>query len=191
MTTGVSPGKEDHQTMNSTVAQPAAITAPAAGSYRIDPARSAITFATRHLFGLGAVRGSFALQAGEIHIADPPAGSSAWAKISATSFQTGNASRDTAVRSARLLDAGTYPDITFTSGQLEHADGRWILHGLLAVRGNARPVEVLIEEARPSGQELRLRAGVHLDRYDFGVTKVKGLAARHLRGQLDVVAHRL
>ena len=177
--------------MNTTGTQPAAITAPAPGSYRIAPARSAITFSTRHLFGLGAVRGTFTLLDGEIHIADPLPGSTAWAKISAASFQTGNTSRDTAVRSARLLDAGTSPGIAFTSGRLDQAGGRWILHGLLSVRGKARPVEVLIEEAWPGGQELRLRASVHLDRYDFGVTKAKGLAARHLRGQLDIIAHRL
>jgi polyisoprenoid-binding protein YceI len=177
--------------MNSTTTQPAAITVPAPGTYRIDPSRSTITFTTRHLFGLGAVRGTFTLRGGEIRITDPLDGSAAWARIPAASFLTGNASRDGAVRSARLLDAGTYPDITFTSGRLERADGRWILHGLLSVREAARPVDVLLEEARSSAQELRLRASTHLDRYDFGVTRAKGLAARHLRCRLDVVAHRL
>jgi len=177
--------------MNSTATQPATITAPPPGAYRIDPSGSAITFTTRHLFGLGAVRGTFTLQAGEIHIADPLDESTAWAKIPAASFLTGNASRDSAVRSARLLDAGAYPDITFTSGPLERADGCWILHGLLSVRGAARPVDVLVEAAQSSGPALRLQASAHLDRYNFGVTRVKGLAARHLRCRLDVVAHRL
>jgi polyisoprenoid-binding protein YceI len=182
--------RKDDQVMNSTATQPATITVPPPGAYRIDPSRSAITFTTRHLFGLGAVRGTFTLQAGEIHITDPPDESTAWARIPAASFLTGNASRDSAVRSTRLLDAGAYPDITFTSGPLERADGRWILRGLLSVRGVARPVDVLLEAVRSSGPELRLQASAHLDRYDFGVTRVKGLAARHLRCRLDVVAHR-
>ena len=177
--------------MNSPITQPAAIAAPAPGTYRIEAERSAIAFTTRHLFGLGVVHGSFQLREGEIHVTDPVHESSARAKISAASFRTGNASRDSAARSARLLDTGAHPDITFISRRLDQADGRWVLRGLLSVRGKARPVDVLIEEAQASGPELCLRASVLLDRYDFGITKAKGLAARHLRGRLDVVAHRL
>jgi polyisoprenoid-binding protein YceI len=177
--------------VNSPATQPAAIVAPAPGTYRIDAARSAITFTTRHLFGLGAVRGGFELAEGEIRVTDPVHESSARAKISAASFRTGNASRDSAVRSARLLDTGAHPGITFISRRLDQAGGRWILHGLLSVRGKTHPVELLIEEAQPAGQDLRLRASVRLDRYDFGITKAKGLAARHLTGRLDIVAHRL
>ena len=180
-----------NQAVNSPATQPAAIAAPAPGTYRIDAARSAITFTTRHLFGLGAVRGSFDLNDGEIRIADQLEESSARAKISAASFRTGNPSRDSAVRSARLLDTGAHPDITFISRRLDQADGRWVLHGLVSVRGKAHPVELLIEEAQPAGQDLRLRASARLDRKDFGVTKAKGLAARQLGFRLDVVAHRL
>ena len=177
--------------MTSTAAQPAAIAAPAPGTYRIDTARSLITFTTRHLFGLCRVRGRFALRDGEIHVTAPMSGCSARARISAASFHTGNPSRDRAVRSARLLDTGTYPDINFTSERLDHADGRWVLHGLLSVRGSAHPVGLLLEEAQPTGQDLRLRASVRLDRYDFGITNYKGLAARHLGFRLDIVAHRV
>jgi polyisoprenoid-binding protein YceI len=180
-----------NQAVNSPATQPAAVAAPAPGTYRIDAARSAITFTTRHLFGLGAVRGRFELREGEIRVTDPLPESSARAVISAASFHTGNASRDSAVKSARLLDAGAHPDITFITRRLDQADGRWVLHGLLSVRGKAHPVGLLIEEAQPAGPDLRLRASVRLDRYDFGVTSYRGLAARHLDFRLDIVAHRL
>jgi polyisoprenoid-binding protein YceI len=180
-----------NQAVNSPAIQSAAIAVPAPGTYRIDAARSAITFTTRHLFGLGPVRGGFDLREGEIRVTDPLAESSARAKISAASFRTGNPSRDGAVRSARLLDAGGHPDISFISRRLDQADGRWVLHGLLSVRGKAHPVELAIDEAQPAGRDLRLRASVRLDRYDFGITKARGLAARHLSLELDIVAHRL
>ena len=180
-----------NQAVNSPATQPAAVAAPAPGTYRIDAARSAITFTTRHLFGLGPVRGSFDLNDGEIRIADPLEESSARARISAASFRTGNPSRDGAVRSARLLDTGAHPDITFLSRRLVRAGGRWVLHGLLSVRGKAHPVELLIEEAQPGGRDLRVRASTGINRYDFGITKVKGLAARYLGFRLDIVAHRL
>jgi len=180
-----------NQAVNSPAIQSAAIVAPAPGTYRIDAARSAITFTTRHLFGLGAVRGRFDLRDGEIRIADPLPESSARARISAASFRTGNPSRDGAVNSARLLDTGAHPDITFLSRRLERAGGRWVLHGLLSVRGKAHPVELLIEQAQPAGQDLRVRASAGIDRYDFEITKVKGLAARRLGLRLDIIAHRL
>ena len=180
-----------YHAVNSPATQPAAIVAPAPGTYRIDAARSAITFTTRHLFGLGPVRGRFDLRDGEIRVTDPVHESSARAKISAASFRTGNPSRDGAVRSPRLLDVGAHPDITFISRRLDQAGGRWVLHGLLSVRGKAHPVELLIEEAQPTGPDLRLQASVRLDRYDFGITKARGLAARHLSLELDIVAHRL
>ena len=94
-------------------------------------------------------------------------------------------------RDADDPDAGAHPDITFVFRRLEQAGGRWVLHGLLSVRGKAHPVELLIEEAQQAGPDLRLRASVRLDRYDFGITKARGLAARHLTGRLDIVAHRL
>jgi polyisoprenoid-binding protein YceI len=180
-----------NQAVNSPATQPAAIAVPAPGTYRIDAARSAITFTTRHLFGLGGVRGRFGLRDGEIRVTDPLPESSARAVISAASFHTGNPSRDSAAKSARLLDTGAYPDITFISRRLKQADGRWVLHGLLSVRGKAHPVDLLLEEAQPAGPDLRLRASVHLDRYDFGITSYKGLAARRLGLRLDIVAHRL
>lgn len=90
--------------------RPAAVNPPLVGIYRIDPAHSTIAFTTRHLFGLGVVRGSFAVQDGEIRSADGP--------------------------------------------------------------------------------ELRLRAHARADRYDLGVTAARGMAARHLDLDLDILAVR-
>ena len=72
--------------VTSPATQPAAIVVPAPGTYRIDVARSAIMFTTRHLFGLGPVRGGLDLREGEIRVTDPLPESSARAKISAASF---------------------------------------------------------------------------------------------------------
>jgi polyisoprenoid-binding protein YceI len=41
-------------------------TTPQPGHYNIDPSRSQVTFATRHLFGLGRVKGSFAIRGGTV-----------------------------------------------------------------------------------------------------------------------------
>jgi len=51
------------------------------------------------------------------------------------------------------------------------------------------PVEVVIDRATNEGDGVRVHAYVeHLDRYAFGVTKVKGFAGRYLDLDLDVFA---
>jgi polyisoprenoid-binding protein YceI len=93
----------------------AAQATPRPGRYEIDTSCSAVTFRTRHLFGLAPVRGSFAIRAATIDVAEPVTDSSIHAEIDTASFRTGNGQRDVTVHSARLLDAVRYPVITFIS----------------------------------------------------------------------------
>lgn len=94
-----------------------AVTLPPAGTYAIDTTRSVIRFYTRHIFGLGRVRGSFAVRSGRIEAGASPGRSSAAAEIDAGSFTTGNGTRDHAVRSARYLNVERHPTILFVSGE--------------------------------------------------------------------------
>ena len=48
---------------------------PTPGTYILDPTRSSLTFTTKHLFGLGTVRGSFTVGSAEIQVAEPHAAS--------------------------------------------------------------------------------------------------------------------
>jgi len=160
------------------------------GIYQIDPERSTITFSTRHLFGLGPVHGTFRLRAGEILVADPAGESAVRATVDAGSFHTGNPARDSTVLSARLLNTGKYPDITFASSQVSESDGRWAVRGTLVVTGREQPVELAIEQARADGPQLSFLATAGIDRYAFGVTAMKGLAARRLNCRLEIVAIR-
>src|SRR4029077_5034105 len=68
----------------------AALQIPAAGTYQPARAASPVKFATRHLLGLAAVKGTFRLISGQITIADPLTSSTASAVIDAASFATGN-----------------------------------------------------------------------------------------------------
>jgi polyisoprenoid-binding protein YceI len=163
---------------------------PSPGTYQIDPERSVIAFRTRHLFGLGPVRGTFRLRAGEIRVDERVQASAVRATVDAASFATGNPVRDRTVKSARLLDTGQHPVLTFASSQLTQDGGRWTLRGSLVVGGSCLPVELAIEQADADGPELSVLATVGIDRYAFGVTAMKGLAARRLSCQLKIVATR-
>jgi polyisoprenoid-binding protein YceI len=159
------------------------------GTYYIDPARSTVSFTTRHLFGLGRVQGTFDLHASEIRVAHPVEKSSVRAVLAADSFTTGNTRRDDDVRSAKFLDAAAHPHITFTSDRLQQVNGTWAVSGTLCAHGISRPIELMVDQVRCSGTDLSLRAQARIDRYDFGITAARSLAARHLDLQVQVVAH--
>ncbi|MFE0027858.1 YceI family protein [Amycolatopsis sp. NPDC059021] len=176
--------------MQRTVSTKDSVEIPAEGTYRIDPGRSTISFGTRHVFGLLPAHGTFALREGFIRVADPVTESSAWAKIPAKSFDTGNPARDRTVRSGQYLDADRHPDITFTSTRLARTGEGWFLHGSLTVRGNSNELELRVESARTADSRLKLRATCRVDRYAFGVTKMKGMTGRYLTFRLDLTADR-
>ena len=173
-------------TTSSTTPQQAGV--PAAGRYRLDPARSPVTFRTRHLFGLGAVTGTMAITSGEITIDPAVPQATVTAVLSAATFHTGSRARDRDIRSAKFLDAGQYPDITFRAGTLTQSADHRTLAGELTVRGVTRPATLTIDSLQASGTNFRARASARIDRYAFGLTAAKGMAARHLDIQLDVTA---
>lgn len=176
--------------MNTPEASTPNIDIPAVGDYRIDPSRSRLSFLTSHMFGLGKVRGSFRIEEGRIHVADPVGGSSARAAIAAASVDTGNSARDSMLRSPTYLDTAAHPHITFVSTRLERSSGAWVLHGTLTVRGTAGPVELRVERARAEGPVVSLTARCRTDRYAFGITKMKGMTGRWQEMTLDVTAER-
>jgi polyisoprenoid-binding protein YceI len=108
------------------------------------------------------------------------------AVISASSFSTGNRARDRDIRSPKYLDTGRYPHITFRTFSRDR--GRWVLPGELEVRGVSKPVTLAIESIKETGPGFRAHATTRIDRYAFGLTAAKGMAARHLDIELTAAA---
>lgn len=164
------------------------IEAPAAGPYRLDPARSSVAFRTRHLFGLGRVAGTLQLVAGELVVDPMPPHASVSVTLDAASFDTGNDRRDRDVREVKFLDTVRHPRITFHADELRQEGGGWTLAGQLTVRGVSRPVTLAIGSVERSGRGFRAHASARVDRYAFGITAAKGMAARFLDVEVTVVA---
>ena len=162
---------------------------PAAGRYQLDPSHTVVAFRTRHLFGLGAVSGTMTVTGGEITIDPAIPQASVTATISAASFHTDIRARDRVTR-ARFLQTDQYPDITFQAETLNRAEDGWMLAGELEVRGVSRPVTLVIESVEEAGAGFRAQAAARIDRYAFGVTAAKGVAARYLDISLTAVALR-
>ncbi|MBV9380440.1 MAG: YceI family protein [Streptosporangiaceae bacterium] len=161
--------------------------APAPGTYTLDPEGTTIRADVKAMFGLMTVRGAFRLKAGEISIAADPAASSVRATIDAGSFASGNATRDSDVISASLLDAAAYPEITF-SGQGARPEGTgWVMSGSVTAHGITQPAEVRIGDARSADGIARFQVTASLDRTSFGITKKKGLVGRGVALVIEAV----
>ena len=168
-----------------------AVQLPGTGTYRLDPTASQVSFTTRHMFGMGAVKGNFALVSGEISVAEPITASTVTAAASSRSFTTGHAKRDAQVRSDKFLHADAHPQIVFRSTGLSQDGGRWVLRGELTARGGTAPVELTIVEAVTDPAGLTVRATGTVDRYAHGITKMKGMAGRYLHLQITARADRV
>jgi polyisoprenoid-binding protein YceI len=155
---------------------------PRPGRYEIDTSCSAVTFQTRHLFGLAPVRGSFAIRAGTVDVAESLADSSIYVRFDSASFRTGNRQRDDSVCPERLLDTARYPAITFRS---KGVDGP-ALTGALTVRNVTRPVTLSIERTAVTPGSFNAKASTRIDRTEFGATAYRGVAGRYLDMTIEV-----
>jgi polyisoprenoid-binding protein YceI len=151
---------------------------PPLGRYELDVTRSTVKFRTRHMFGLGPVHGTFAIRSGTADIAEPLADSAIGAEIDTASFSTGNPQRDQTVRSARFLNAARFPVISFRDGQVG-ADGQTV-SGTLTVGDVSRPVSLSLGQVSVTGRSFTASATLRVDRTEFDLTAMRGLAGRYL-----------
>jgi polyisoprenoid-binding protein YceI len=151
---------------------------PKPGHYAIDVTSSRVTFRTRHMFGLAPVTGTLAIRSGSMDVTEPLDGTRIRAEIDAASFRSGNPERDAAVWSPRLLDTARSPLITFAGKHVDATDQT--IAGELTVRGVTRPVTLSVRELTESGASFTATVAVRVDRTDFGVTRLAGLAGRYL-----------
>jgi polyisoprenoid-binding protein YceI len=150
------------------------VDAPAAGTYEIDPAHSAVEFVGRHLM-LTKVRGRFGKFEGTITVADDPLQSSVDVVIDAASVDTGDEKRDGHLRSADFLNVDEYPTLEFHSTRLEPVGDRWTLEGDLTIRGVTRRVRLDVDYegavVDPFGNSrIGFSASTEVDREAWGLT---------------------
>ncbi len=114
---------------------------PAPGIYVIDTAHSTIGARAHHL-GLATVTGRFTDFAGAITVEADVARSRVDVEIAAASIDTGNAQRDTHLRSPDFLDVTRQPTLRFEADRVERSPEGWVLPGRLTLVGTTRPVEL-------------------------------------------------
>ena len=148
---------------------------PVAGAYDIDGAHTSVEFVGRHLM-ITKVRGRFTDVSGRITIAEEPEASHVEVEIGAASLSSGNADRDTHLKSADFFDVDRFPTITFRSTSVTAlADNTWEVVGDLTVRDTTRPVTLQVDfdgaDVSPFGDErIGFSAATDVNREDFGLT---------------------
>ena len=139
-----------------------------AGSWILDPARSEVLLETRHTWGLRPLHGVFRQVTGNGTVtADGQV--SGTLTVAAGSIDTKNKMRDKDLRSAKVFDIASHPDITYTVDSMQPAGGGVRVTGSLTVHGRTRPLSFDATVTAAAG-EVRLDAEVPVNRADFGLT---------------------
>ena len=139
-----------------------------AGTWILDPARSQVRLQTRHTWGLRPLHGVFRQVTGNgtVTAAGQVTGT---ISVAAASIETKSKMRDKDLRSAKLFDVASHPDITYTVDGMKPASGGVRVTGSLTVRGRTRPLSFDAKVAAAQ-DEVQLDAEVPVNRADFGLT---------------------
>jgi polyisoprenoid-binding protein YceI len=139
-----------------------------AGQWILDPGASSVRLKSRAM-GLIPVNGRFGEVTGDGQIG-PDGQVRGTLAIAAASIGTGNAKRDTHLRSADFFDSDNYPEITFSADGVRPAEHGAVVTGSLTIRGQTRPLAVEAAVSVPGDGEIGLDAAVRINRADFGLT---------------------
>jgi polyisoprenoid-binding protein YceI len=160
-----------------------------AGTWQVDSGKSTLTFKARGMFGLVPVKGAFSDYNGTLTIDD--SGAHGVLTVTAASLDTGNAKRDTHLRSEDFFDASNSPTFTFTLKSISPAsDGTASASGVLQIRETKLEVTGPLTIDHIDGDRLRLSTSVSVDRDAAGVGwskmgMIKGQA--HLAAAVELV----
>jgi polyisoprenoid-binding protein YceI len=147
---------------------------PAAGTWTLDTAHSAVAFTGRHLM-VTKVRGNLPVLDGAITIAEDPAQSSVQVTIDLAGIESGSPDRDGHLRSADFFDTENHPTATFTSTKLDWNGGDEAkLEGDLTIKGVTHPVVLDVEYGGVAtdpwgGTRTGFSASAEVNREDWGL----------------------
>ncbi|MCU1238803.1 MAG: hypothetical protein JWP63_6770 [Candidatus Solibacter sp.] len=115
-------------------------------TWRIDPLHSSAQFSVRHMM-ISTVRGHFGgVKGAVIYDAGHPTASTVEATIDCTTINTGEAKRDSDLKSPEFFDVAHYPVMKFQSKRVEVASaGKLKVTGELTINAITRPVVLELE----------------------------------------------
>jgi polyisoprenoid-binding protein YceI len=152
-------------------------------AYGIDKSHSSIAFSVRHMM-FARVRGTFSKWETTVNIDDKDLSkSTVEVTVDVASIETGDAQRDTHLRSADFFDVEKQPKMTFKSKRVEAAGkDHWKVTGDLTIRGTTKEVALDVESLGGGkdpwgGQRMGFSARASIDRQEWGLTWNQALEA--------------
>ncbi len=108
-------------------------------AYTIDPAHSEVDFGIKHM-AIATVHGRFKITGGVVDFDDKNiADSAVVATLDVASVNTGEAGRDTHLKSPDFFDTAKYPTATFKSTKIVPAGENYDVFGDLTLHGVTKP----------------------------------------------------
>jgi polyisoprenoid-binding protein YceI len=140
-----------------------------AGEWVLDPGSSSIRLSNKSMWGLVPVNGRFREVSGH-GVVSADGEISGTIAVPAASIDTGNARRDTHLRSADFFDTANNPDITFTADGIRPSGQHVTVTGMLTVRDRTRPLTFEAAATVQRNGEVSLDAEVHVSQVEYGLT---------------------
>jgi polyisoprenoid-binding protein YceI len=155
------------------------------GTWTLDPSRSTASFVVRGLGGK--VTGTIPIVSASVQVEADGAVGAISAVLSAAGFNTGHAKRDPDVRSAKFLDAESFPVLSYSATRVAASPGGWSVQGNLVVKDVTSPVDLTAEITSAGEDTASVRATGVVDRRAAGMTKMPNwMIGRTLAITLDV-----
>jgi len=147
--------------------------AEAAGTWTLDPSQTTVELHTKSMWGAVKVKASFAVLEGSA-VVGPQGEVTGSVVVDAASVDTGNAKRDTHLRSKDFFEVDSYPTFVYTVNAARAAENDAItFSGTLTVHGQTRPLEVRSTTNPVGADRVRLTAVADIDRSQWGLTWAK------------------
>jgi len=145
-------------------------------TWKIDPAHSVAEFKVKHMM-IANVKGKFTGITGILTLDNAdPARSSVEAAIPLGTLSTGDAQRDTHLKSPDFFEAEKHPQMTFKSTRIEvKSPGQLAVTGDLTIHGVSKTVTFEVEGPTPPAKDpwgntrVGLEASTKINRKDFGL----------------------
>lgn len=140
-----------------------------AGNYTLDPLRSTVAFQRKTFWGLATAKGVFGSVAGSGTVMTD-GGAEGSLVIDVASLDSKNTKRDNHLRSKEMLNAESFPEITFYADPIKPADSSSAdVEGTLTVLGTSRKLTFPVSFKPQGTNAVDLRAAVTIDPALFGV----------------------
>lgn len=145
-------------------------------TWELDPAHSVAEFKVKHMM-ISNVKGRFHGLTGSItEDSADPSRSRAEASIDISTIDTGDAQRDTHLKSPDFFHHEQHPTMTFQSTKVEKkGEGEYSVTGNLSMHGVTKPVTFAVEGPTPPAKDpwgntrIGLSATAKINRKDFGL----------------------